>query len=124
MRDNYRFILPVRASHFRSVSKTVSINEDLGHRHHWRTCHSRHSILNTSIKFWQKILTALGFLLGVIAFRSDLIMTMTWLHYLVPLGLNVNVSFFPLMLSLMITAATSIVALVVLKNGIPRISGI
>jgi hypothetical protein len=30
MRDNYRFILPVRASHFRSVSKTVSIPEDLG----------------------------------------------------------------------------------------------
>jgi hypothetical protein len=33
MRDNYQFILPVRASHFRSVSKTVSIPEDLGH---WR----------------------------------------------------------------------------------------
>jgi hypothetical protein len=32
MRDNYRFILPVRASRFRSVSKTVSIPEDLGHR--------------------------------------------------------------------------------------------
>jgi hypothetical protein len=28
MRDNYRFILPVRALHFRSVSKTVSIPED------------------------------------------------------------------------------------------------
>jgi hypothetical protein len=28
--DNYRFILPTRASHFRSVSKTVSIPEDLG----------------------------------------------------------------------------------------------
>jgi hypothetical protein len=31
MQDNYRFILPTRASHFRSVSKTVSIPEDLGH---------------------------------------------------------------------------------------------
>jgi hypothetical protein len=31
-RDNYQFILPVRASHFRSVSKTVSIPEDLGRR--------------------------------------------------------------------------------------------
>jgi hypothetical protein len=29
--DNYRFILPMRASHFRSVSKTISILEDLGH---------------------------------------------------------------------------------------------
>jgi hypothetical protein len=27
--DNYRFILSARASHFRSVSKTVSIPEDL-----------------------------------------------------------------------------------------------
>jgi hypothetical protein len=30
IRANYRFILPVRASHFKSVSKTVSIPEDLG----------------------------------------------------------------------------------------------
>jgi hypothetical protein len=30
MRDNYNFILPARASHFRSVSKTVSIAKDLG----------------------------------------------------------------------------------------------
>jgi hypothetical protein len=33
MRDNYRFILPIRASHFRSMSTTVSIPDDLGH---WR----------------------------------------------------------------------------------------
>jgi hypothetical protein len=32
MRDNYRFILPARASYFRSMSKTVSIPKDLGHR--------------------------------------------------------------------------------------------
>jgi hypothetical protein len=32
MRDNYRFILPARASHFRSVSKIVSIFEDLDHQ--------------------------------------------------------------------------------------------
>jgi hypothetical protein len=31
MRDNYRIILPVRASHFRYVSKTVSIPDDLDH---------------------------------------------------------------------------------------------
>jgi hypothetical protein len=30
MRDNYQFILPTTASHFRSVSKTISIPEDLG----------------------------------------------------------------------------------------------
>jgi hypothetical protein len=47
----------------------------------------------------------LGFLLGVIAFLSSLIVTMTWLHCSVPLGLNVNVYSFPLMLSFMIPAA-------------------
>jgi hypothetical protein len=31
IRDKYRVILPVRASHFRSVCKIVSIPEDLGH---------------------------------------------------------------------------------------------
>jgi hypothetical protein len=30
--DNYRFILPVRVSHFRSVSKTISTPEDLGYQ--------------------------------------------------------------------------------------------
>jgi hypothetical protein len=30
--DNYRFLLLARASYFRSVSKTVSIPKDLGHR--------------------------------------------------------------------------------------------
>jgi hypothetical protein len=29
--DNYRFILLVRESHFRSVSKTISVPEDLSH---------------------------------------------------------------------------------------------
>jgi hypothetical protein len=72
----------------------------------------------------EKFLAALGFLLGVIAFLSGLIMTMTWLHFSVPLGLNVDVSSFLLVLSFMILVATSIVALVVLKNGLPRMSGI
>jgi hypothetical protein len=71
--DNYRFILPVRVSHFRSVSKIASIPEDLGHRCDWRTCHSRrgcarlligsHSILRpfvswltvTSHMLWQDL---------------------------------------------------------------------
>jgi hypothetical protein len=77
MQDNYRFILLVRASHFMSVSKTISIPEDLGHRHNWRTCRSRRGILDASRKFRQKILATLGFLLGVIAFRSGLITPMT-----------------------------------------------
>jgi hypothetical protein len=34
MWDNYRFILLVRASYFRSASKTVSIPEHLGHLSH------------------------------------------------------------------------------------------
>jgi hypothetical protein len=74
--------------------------------------------------FVPKFSVALGFLLGVIAFLFGLFVTMTWLHFLVPLGLNVDVSSFLLMLSFMILAATSIVGLVVLKNGHPIISGI
>jgi hypothetical protein len=46
----------VRASHFRSVSKTVSISEDLSHRHDWRTCHSSCGIVDMTRKFRQKIL--------------------------------------------------------------------
>jgi hypothetical protein len=52
MRDDYRFILPTRVSHFMSVSKTVSIPEDLGCRCDWRTCRSRRDILDASRKFW------------------------------------------------------------------------
>jgi hypothetical protein len=52
MRDNYRFILPMRASHFRSVRKTIFIPEDLGHRRDWRTYCSRCGILDASGKFW------------------------------------------------------------------------
>jgi hypothetical protein len=74
--------------------------------------------------FVEIFLTALGFLLGVIAFLSGLIVTMTWLHFLVTLVLNMDVSSFLLMLTFMILAATSIVAPVVLNNGLPRISGI
>jgi hypothetical protein len=62
MRDNYRFILPVRASHFRFVSKTVSIPKDLGHQRDWRTCHSRRGILDASKKIREKFSVALGFL--------------------------------------------------------------
>jgi hypothetical protein len=51
IRDNYRFILSVRASHFRFVSKTTSIPEDLGHQHDWRTCRSRRGILDALRKF-------------------------------------------------------------------------
>jgi hypothetical protein len=40
MWDNYR-------KHFWSVSKTISIPEDLGHRCDWRTYCSRRGILDT-----------------------------------------------------------------------------
>jgi hypothetical protein len=46
----------MRASHFRSVRKTISIPKDLGHRCDWRTCHSRRGILDASRKFHRKIL--------------------------------------------------------------------
>jgi hypothetical protein len=44
MRDNYQFILSARASHFRSMSKTVSIPKNLGHWCNWRTSRSRRGI--------------------------------------------------------------------------------
>jgi hypothetical protein len=44
--DNYRFIVPARASHFRSKSKTVSIPEDLGCQYNWRICRSWCGILD------------------------------------------------------------------------------
>jgi hypothetical protein len=51
MQDNYLFILPARASHFRFVSKTISIPKDLGHRHDLRTYHSRCGIIDALRKF-------------------------------------------------------------------------
>jgi hypothetical protein len=56
--------------------------------------------------FVEKFLAMLGFVSGVIAFLPGLIVTITWLHFLVPLGFNVNVSSFLLMLSFMILATT------------------
>jgi hypothetical protein len=77
--------------------------------------------------FVEKFSAALGFLSGVIAFLSGLIVTMTWLHFLVPLGLNVDVSSFLLMLSFMILATASVMAPVILKmdvcHQIPLILG-
>jgi hypothetical protein len=114
----------VRASYFRSVSKTISVPEDLGHWCDWRTCHSKHGILDASRKFRRKILGCAGLLIGChsISLRSDRD------HDLVALFstmvLNVTVSSIPLMLSFMILAATSIVAPMVLKNGHSRMSGI
>jgi hypothetical protein len=61
--DNYRFILLARASHFRSMSKTVSIPKDLGHRRDWRTFHSRRGILDASKKFRRRILNCAGLLI-------------------------------------------------------------
>jgi hypothetical protein len=84
---------------------------------------TRVAFLTHPKKFVEKNMAVLGFISGVIAFLSDLIVTMTWLHFLVPVGLNVNVSSFLLMLSFMILATTSIMAPVVLKKGLPRMSG-
>jgi hypothetical protein len=53
----------MRVSHFRSVSKTVSVPEDLGHQHDWRTCCSRCGILDTLRKFHRKILDYAGLLI-------------------------------------------------------------
>jgi hypothetical protein len=64
MRDNSWFILSARASHFRSVSKTVSIPEDLGHRCDWRSYRSRRGILDMVRKFWRTILGCTRFLIG------------------------------------------------------------
>jgi hypothetical protein len=47
-----------------TVSKTVSIPKDLGHQRDWRTCHSRHGILDASRKFHRKILGCAGLLIG------------------------------------------------------------
>jgi hypothetical protein len=74
--------------------------------------------------FVENFSVVLDFLSSVIAFFSGLIMTMTWLHFLVPLGLNVNVYSSLLMLNFVILAATSIMAQMVQKNGLPRMSGI
>jgi hypothetical protein len=78
------------------------------------------AFLTHPAKFMENFLAVLGFLSGAIAFLSGLSMTMTWLHFVVPLGLNVNVSSFLLMLSFMILAATSIVAPVVFKMDVYR----
>jgi hypothetical protein len=58
--------------------------------------------------FVEIFLAALVFLSGVIAFLSGLIVTMTWLHFLEPLGFHVNASSFMLMLSFIILAAISV----------------
>jgi hypothetical protein len=123
IRDNYQFIHPARASHFRYVSKTISIPEDLGRRCYWRTYRSRRGILDTSRKFQRRFLDCVGLLIRChsIPLWSD------HDHDLVALFGTLGfeyVSSFPLMLSLMIPAATSIVAPTVLKNGLPRISGV
>jgi hypothetical protein len=82
------------------------------------------AFLTRQKNFIENFSAVLGFLSGVIAFLSSQIMTMTWLHFLIPLGLNVDVSSFLLMLSFMILAATSNVAPVTLKNCLLRMSGI
>jgi hypothetical protein len=64
MWDNYRFILPARASHFRSMSKTIYIPEDLGCRCDRSTCRCRCGILDMPRKFYRKVLGIAGLLIG------------------------------------------------------------
>jgi hypothetical protein len=73
MRGNYRFIPPARASHFRSVSNTIFIPEDLGHRCDWRSCHRRCGILHALRRFHRKILGCAELLIGChsIPLQSD-----------------------------------------------------
>jgi hypothetical protein len=63
MPDNYRFILPTRASHFGFVSEIVSMPEDLCHRCGRRTCRSMRGILDASRKIHRKILSCAGLLI-------------------------------------------------------------
>jgi hypothetical protein len=66
-------VVLVRASHFRSMSKSVNMPEDLSHRCDWRTCRSRRGILDASRKFCRKILGYTGLLIGChsIPLQSD-----------------------------------------------------
>jgi hypothetical protein len=122
--DNYRFT-SWRELHIYSLRAILSpYLWRLICRCNWISCRNRGGILDVSRKFCRKISAALGFLSGVIAFLSSLIVTMTCLHISVPLCFNVNVSSFLLLLSFMILIAKSIVAPVVLRNGLPRMRGI
>jgi hypothetical protein len=82
------------------------------------------ALLMCRVDFIEKFLVALGFLSGVMASLSGPSVNLTWWHCSVPFNLNVNVSSFPLLLSFMILAATSIMAPVVLRNELPRMSEI
>jgi hypothetical protein len=64
IRDYYMFILLVRASHFKSVSKTISIPDDLGCQCDWRTYRSRRGNIDASRKFRRKIFGCVGVLIG------------------------------------------------------------
>jgi hypothetical protein len=67
-RERHILDLLARVSYFRSISKTVSIHEDLSHRSDLRTCCSRRDIRYALRKFVEKLSAALGFLSCVIAF--------------------------------------------------------
>jgi hypothetical protein len=80
MWDNYRFILPVRVSHFRYVSKTISIPEDLGCRCDWTTCHSTCGIFDASRKFRRRILDCAG--LPILTDSSQRYFSRFWILFL------------------------------------------
>jgi hypothetical protein len=128
--DNYRFILLVRASHCRSMSKTVSIPEDLGRWCDWRNCRSRHGILDTSRKFHRKIFGCAGLLIGC---HSILQPSVSWLRttfhvlwqhlhtsYPSQACKSVDFSWTLSTFMLMIPLILSMVALTHFRKGFPR----
>jgi hypothetical protein len=83
------------------------------------------AFLTHHIDFGFEYLVASGFFMSVLAIFSILpIDTLIWLQYSVLFGLNVNVFSFPLIFSFIILAMTSIVALMVLKNSLPKMRGV
>jgi hypothetical protein len=85
--DNYRFILQVKPSHFRSVSKTVSISEDLGCWCDWRTYRSWCGITDAPGGFHWEILDCIrllvrchGILLGSFVSRLRVTPLVLWYY--------------------------------------------
>jgi hypothetical protein len=79
MWNNYRFIHLTRASCFRSVSKTISIPEDLGHGTTRELVTVDVAFLTDRQNFGEIFSVVLGFLSGVIAFHGLLFRDWGWL---------------------------------------------
>jgi hypothetical protein len=122
--DNYQFISRWELHVYSPRARLSPYLWRLICRCDWRSCLNWRGILDASRKFRREILGCAGHLIGChnIPLRSDRDHDLVALSVL--LGLNVDVSSFVLKLSFMILAATWIVVVVVLKNGLTRMSGI